>query len=188
MTNPGGYRTIVMLAAIAVAAGACSGQPAARTAAAGAVPSPVPSPVRLPPSPAQPVLTVTGRITNQNDTRGALFDVSDLESMPTRTMEVHEPFLKKRVTFSGVDMADVLAAVGIEPGARTAHLTALDDYQVDLDLAMLGTDGILLATRDSGAPIQIDEGGPIRLIFPDGHATGANSDLWIWSIGSIDIR
>lgn len=148
-----------------------------------------PSPVTAIPRPsAAPVLTISGNISNHNQAQELVFDLAALESLPRKTLNVYEPFLKKRVTFTGVDMRELLATGGVKPGASKAHFTALDDYKVDLDIDLLMRGGILLATKDSGASIPIDAGGPIRIIFPDGNRTGENSDLWIWSVRTIEVR
>jgi hypothetical protein len=48
---------------------------------------------------------------------------------------------------------------------------------------------VLLATRTGdGGAIPIAEGGPIRIVFADGVASGANANQWIWSVTTIDVR
>jgi hypothetical protein len=47
------------------------------------------------------------------------------------------------------------------------------------------------AARDphgDGGAIPIAEGGPIRIVFADGVASGANANQWIWSVTTIDVR
>ena len=64
---------------------------------------------------------------------------------------------------------------------------ALDDYHVTLPLAQLAASGAVLATRSGGRAIAIDEGGPVRLVFPGGTRLGRNSDNWIWSVDWIRV-
>jgi len=46
----------------------------------------------------------------------------------------------------------------------------------------------LLVTGCGGSDIKIDKGGPTRIAFADGVASGANQDQWIWSVATIDVR
>ncbi len=43
----------------------------------------------------------------------------------------------------------------------------------------------LIATKRDGAPIPYDQGGPIRIVFPDGTPLSSNLDAWNWSLASI---
>lgn len=178
---------LVGVASALVALMACASSPTGSSATkessikAGAV-------AAIPRPSGDPVLTISGGISNHNQGRELVFDLAALERLPSTTLTVYEPFLKKRVTFVGVDMRDLLATAGVESGALKAHFTALDDYKVDLDVDLLERGGILMATKDSGAPIPVDAGGPIRIVFPDGHTTGENSDLWIWSVRTIEVQ
>jgi hypothetical protein len=96
---------------------------------------------------------------------------------------------KQRMSFQGVWLADVLAAAGVDGGATGLHLTALDNYQVDLPIADVRAGGVLLATRNGdGGATPIAEGGPIRIVFADGAEAGANANQWIWSLTTMDVR
>ena len=64
----------------------------------------------------------------------------------------------------------------VDPGATTIHVTALDDYQIDLPLAAVDAGGIFLATkRGDGEAIPIEEGGPTRIVYLGGAAAGASA-------------
>ena len=114
-----------------------------------------------------------------------VFDLATLERAGTVEGELFEPFEKKRVTFTGVELKDVLALAGV-PAATDLHLVALDDYTVDLDGADVEAGGILLATSVDGNPIPIANGGPIRIVFLDDVEVGKTTDLWIWSLARIE--
>ena len=45
----------------------------------------------------------------------------------------------------------------------------------------------LIATRRDGAPIPYDQGGPIRIVFPDGTPLSSVLDAWNWSLASISV-
>ena len=132
-----------------------------------------------PPAPNEPVLTVTGGGSPLSLTLGQLDALGDI------TVTVDEPFVKKRQTFSGVPLAAVLAKAGV-PNTATIDTVALNDYHyVGAAKAMIDSQA-LVATRLSGAPIPYDQGGPIRIVFPDGTTLSSVLDAWNWSLASIN--
>jgi hypothetical protein len=62
-------------------------------------------------------------------------DLASLEQMRRVRLEAAEPFLKRRVMFEGVLLADLLAVAGVPESATKVSLTALDDYKVDFTVA-----------------------------------------------------
>jgi DMSO/TMAO reductase YedYZ molybdopterin-dependent catalytic subunit len=168
------HRIGPVLAAVLVVVG---GVGAACAAAEDPAPAPAPSVIRapdllpgvVPPAPQdRPVLTVTGAITATNG---------------------DDPWAKQRLGFQGVWLRDLVALAHPAPGATGLHLTALDDYQVDLDLADVRADGIFLATRDDrGTPLPVEDGGPTRIVFTDDLVHRFSQDRWIWSLVRIDVR
>ena len=116
---------------------------------------------------------------------GVMFDLATLEQAGTVAGELYEPFEKRRMTFTGVELKDALALGGV-PAGTDLHLVALDDYAVDLSAAEVEAGGILIATSSNGKPIPIADGGPIRVVFLDGAEPGKDTELWIWSLSRIE--
>jgi hypothetical protein len=133
------------------------------------------------------VLTVTGDIGEANKGRKLELDLASLEKMRQVRMEAAEPFLKRRVTFEGVLLSDLLAVAGVPDSASKVSLTALDDYKVDFKVADVRSSQMLLATKADGKHMPIDKSGPIRIVFPDGSTLGRNPDLWIWSVSTMKV-
>jgi hypothetical protein len=102
-------------------------------------------------------------------------------------LEAAEPFLKRRVMFEGVLMADLLAVAGVPESASKVSMLALDDYKVDFKLDDVRSSQMLLATKADGKHMPIDRSGPIRIVFPDASSLGRNPDLWIWSVASMKL-
>lgn len=163
-----------------------TGRPAPRAAAPVAPARVVPARPLPAPSGAA-VLRITGVATGNVGAHTTKVDFASLDAIANERVTVREPFLKHDVTFTGVRMSELLRRAGVRGSARTLHMHALDDYQVDLPLAELTTNG-LLATRADGKPIAIAKGGPIRLIFIADSTVAANTDNWIWSIDSMQVR
>ena len=133
------------------------------------------------------VLTVSGQIATHNKGSKLVLDLASLERMRTVRLETSEPFLKRRVKFDGVILADLLAVAGVPSSASKLHITALDDYKVDFSLDDVRSSQMLLATKADGKRMPIDRAGPIRVVFPDGSSLGRNPDLWIWSVSTMQV-
>jgi hypothetical protein len=187
----------LILAALLVPAG-CAVQPRLNTTA-GVQPTEAPvvvAPPRWQPdgpvhAPTGPVLlTLTGKIGQRNVDRSALhFDAATLDELGVVKAKVYEPWVKQELEFQGVWMNDLIEAAKPTGGAQSIHITALDNYQVDLSMADIRAGGILAATkRGDGTPIPIEEGGPVRVVFVGGVPSGASADQWIWNLTTIDVR
>jgi len=93
------------------------------------------------------------------------------------------------VTWGGVALADVLARVGVDPGARFVWSDGADQgdfggehvpfYRKDLPLDRAGAD-VLLATHLNGEALPAAHGGPLRLVVPGFF--GTNSVKWLWRL------
>jgi hypothetical protein len=133
------------------------------------------------------VLTMSGAIGAYNKGKKLELDLASLEQMRRVRLEAAEPFLKRRVMFEGVLLADLLAVAGVPDSASKISLTALDDYKVDFKLADVRSSQMLLATRADGKHMPVDRSGPIRIVFPDNSSLGRNPDLWIWSVSALKV-
>jgi hypothetical protein len=133
------------------------------------------------------VLSVSGDIGERNNGKRLDLDLASLEKMRRVRLEAAEPFLKRRVMFEGVLLADLLAVAGVPESATKVSLTALDDYKVDFSVADVRSSQMLLATKADGKHMPVDRSGPIRIVFPDSSSLGRNPDLWIWSVSSMKV-
>jgi hypothetical protein len=140
---------------------------------------------RIAPPRGEVVLTISGEIGAHNQGKKLVFDLASLEKMRTVRMQTSEPFLKRKVTFEGVLLTDLLAVAGVPPSASKVDLTALDDYKVDFSVDDVRSSQMLLATKADGKRMPVDKAGPIRIVFPDSSSLGRNPDLWIWSVSTM---
>ena len=131
-----------------------------------------------PPAPNEPVLTVKGGSAPLSLT------LDQLNALGSTTITIDEPFVKKRQTFSGVPLATVLSKAGI-PDTATINTVAINDYHYAGAAAPMVGSQALIATKRDGAPIPYDQGGPVRMVFPDGTPLSSVLDAWNWSLASI---
>jgi hypothetical protein len=134
----------------------------------------------LEPASSKPLVVFKGLV---NGGRPLRADLSSFDALPTQTLTVVEPFVKKSMTFEGVGFADLLNAAKATGTSLTVH--AADDYEVTFDAAMLQDEGALLATHVDGKPIEVRSGGPVRMIFPASSKAGKDTDLWVWSVDQV---
>ena len=131
-----------------------------------------------PPAAAEPVLTVKGGSAPLSLT------LDKLNALGNKTVTIDEPFVKRRESFGGVPLASVLSKAGI-PETATIDTVGLDDYHyVSAAKPMIESQALIATDRD-GAPIPYDQGGPIRIVFPDGTPLSSVLDAWNWSLASI---
>ena len=188
-------RLVVVALVAALAVAACGGKEEAPTQAAAPDPSTprvvdagtlaAGGKISLPKG--EVVLTVTGDIGTANKGKKLELDLASLEKMRQVQVEAAEPFLKRRVTFEGVLLSDLLKVAGVPDSASTVSLTALDDYKVDFKLSDVRSSQMLLATKADGKHMPVDRSGPIRVVFPDASKLGRNPDLWIWSVSTLKV-
>lgn len=199
--TPSQARLVVLVVLLVVSltpAAACAAAPAP-TPAVGPPPTARPitvitAPQRGPdtpvPAPGGPVvITISGRIGQTNGGGTLRLDQALLDELGRVQVTVFEPWVKSELQFQGAWLEDVLQIAQPDGAAQTVHLTALDDYQIDLNMADIRAGGILLATRTGdGAAIPIEDGGPVRVVFMAGVPAAASPDQWIWSVAGIDLR
>jgi len=64
---------------------------------------------------------------------------------------------------------------------------ALNQYQFADTVANLETNKAVIAVSRDGAAIPMDQGGPIRLVFPSTVKYFSYLDAWNWSLRTIKI-
>ncbi len=106
------------------------------------------------------LLRITGLVEDE-----ATIDTGTMDAMPSATGDVSA--LAPGATGAGVRVADVLAVA--RPTAAATHCTVIsgDGYRASIPLADI-LDGGWLAYALGGAPLPVDNGGPLRLTVAQG--------------------
>jgi hypothetical protein len=136
----------------------------------------------------EPILSISGLVSNTNRSDEITVDLTTLEKMPLIQFEVVEPFEERNMTFEGVPIADLMEIAGAGTGANELHVTALDDYEFTIPLEVIRETKVLLATKAQGEHMTVADGGPTRIIFPPDSQFGQNPNAWVWSVETIDVR
>ena len=120
---------------------------------------------------------MTGDIGTANKGKKLELDRASLEKMRRVRLEAAEPFLKRRVTFEGVLLSDLLAVAGVPDSASEISLTALDDYKVDFKVADVRSSQMLLATRPTASTCRSTAPGPSGSCSPTARASVATGPV-----------
>ena len=115
------------------------------------------------------------------------FTLKQLQALKSVTVTINEPFIKKRQSYRAILLADLFKKVGIVANDRVRTL-ALNDYSYTNSAANFTSAFGYLAISQAGSDIAYDQGGPIRLIFPDSSKWHLFLDAWNWSLMSIAVK
>ena len=131
------------------------------------------------------ILTITGDTPHADSNYEVRVDQAMLDAIGNEQIVVHEPFVDKSLSFSGVSVDSFLGSLGIAPDT-TLVWKALDGYEITYTRSELAEANAFLATRQDNQLIPIEAGGPLRVVFPEnGGSISANGSAWIWSISEI---
>lgn len=136
-----------------------------------------------PPAADEPVLVAV-----DGDGAETSLTIGQLEALGTEEIQINEPFVKSCQTFTAVPLAAVLKAADIPTSAGTLSTVALNDYVYDGSIPELVQGDALIAIERAGQEIPVDQGGPIRIIFPDDSPMASNLDAWNWSLMRIEAK
>lgn len=92
------------------------------------------------------------------------FALADLDAMPQTRFETSTIWTEDTVTFSGVALSVLIREAGLK--GETLHLTALNDYEIDLPVAEIGPDYPVVATRMNGRTMSVRNKGPFWVVYP----------------------
>lgn len=138
------------------------------------------------------ILTIFGDIGATNSGDMLELDMRTLELLGLVKYTVNDPWLNATNTYTGILISDLSKVLGSSSAATSLHITALDDYQVDISLEDAEKWPILLATQNNGSYMDVENSGPTRVIFPyDTYSEIdqiAYKDYWIWNIKTVEIR
>lgn len=112
----------------------------------------------------RPILTIAGKIKAPDGSDSVRFDRAALEALGLSSFTTKTPWYEGPVTFEGVPMARLLAAVGAY--GDTIVATALNDYVTEIPVSDVATYGVLLALKRNGQYMTPRDKGPLFIIYP----------------------
>lgn len=136
------------------------------------------------------MLQIGGAIHAPDGARFIELDSAALRALPQQTVTTHTPWHDGVVTFSGPRLWDLLEP--LKPAGKTLHLTALNDYSVDIPLSDLQRYQPVLAWQLNGKALSVRNKGPLFLIYPFDTYPELHNPLYygraIWQIKMITVK
>lgn len=155
------------------------------------IPNVIPAPTNT------PILTITGNFNATQEGVNASIpsismDRSLIEAVGTVEYTVKDPFEREDTTFQGVLFRDLLSLWQVPETAQQLTITALNDYQVQVPVALLKEYPVLLAFKQNGQVMTRDYRGPAMLVTPIDQYPNVpeltNREYWAWQISTIHIE
>ncbi|MYZ53531.1 molybdopterin-dependent oxidoreductase [Malikia spinosa] len=135
-------------------------------------------------------LQIDGAIRTPDGARFIQLDSAAIRARPQQTVTTHTPWHDGTMTFSGPRLWDLLEP--LKPTGKSLHITALNDYSVDIPLSDLQRYQPVLAWQLNGKALSVRDKGPLFLIYPfDAHPELHNQLYYgrsIWQIKRITIE
>jgi hypothetical protein len=143
----------------------------------------------FPPATGPGLLTVTGTIDEMHGD-AVVLDRALLDALPRRSFATSTIWSEGIVTFEGVPISALLERLGVESG--TLHLTAVNDYSIDIPVEDLLSNDPILADRMNGQEMSLRDKGPLWLVYPydedDRFQTEVIFSRSIWQLDRIEVR
>lgn len=111
-----------------------------------------------------PILVVSGKITETNVDDTAQFDRTMLEALGTVRIETRTPWRDGVSTFEGVRLDTLMETVGAS--GETVTAVALNDYVTIIPISDFERFGTILALKRDGEYMSVREHGPLFIIYP----------------------
>jgi hypothetical protein len=112
------------------------------------------------------------------------YTLADLATFSPIVVTIDEPFIQETVQFTGVAMADLFDDAGMSLDV-TVDTVALNDYVYTDSVENFVTNRAIVAYLADGAPIPVEEGGPVRIVFAEDSPYFSELEAWNWSLRAI---
>jgi hypothetical protein len=136
-----------------------------------------------------PILTITGHISQTNAGKAATFDLAMLEKLDGRKATMETPWTNGKTEFSGPYLRAILAAAGAT--GKKLKVKALNDYASEVPFEDAEKLDTILAVRMNGEEMSVREKGPLFLIYPFDKDHSLYNEKYfsrsVWQIKEIEV-
>jgi hypothetical protein len=138
----------------------------------------------------EPILAVSGSITNTNDGDIASLDREMLEAIGTVKISTMTPWYDNVVEFEGVSMKALMDYVGAQGSEVTA--IALNDYRSVIPMSDFEAYDVILAMKRDGEIMPIRDKGPLFIVYPYDSDPDLKSERYysrsVWQVKELEVR
>lgn len=133
------------------------------------------------------ILTVSGLDEKLFAGGVAEFDIGRLDALGRTEIETTTIWTEGKHRYTGVLLADLLAALGLSGTETQLEFRALNDYAIEFAANEATAEAPLLAYLADGQPMQVRDKGPLWLIYPyDSDASYRTDTIYARSIWQLD--
>ncbi|USD34806.1 MULTISPECIES: hypothetical protein [Vibrio] len=144
----------------------------------------------LPVPEGDPILWVSGDITQSNTADGVEFDSAMIKQLEHGVIKTSNHVVSNVVEYQGPTLSALLDYVGAQ--GSTVKVIAWDEYVVSIPVSDIKKYGVLLATHEDGTKMTIDDKGPFFVVFPFTDHPEIQTDLFyslsVWQVREIVIE
>ena len=138
---------------------------------------------------AEPILMITGEIAPESGETALSLDLEALRQLPVTTFETSTIWTDGVYSFTGVSLADMMDALGVQDGTIIAK--AINDYAVEIPVSDAVEGGPIIAYLMDGAEMTVRDKGPLWVIYPyesdADYRTEVVYSRSIWQLDRLDI-
>ena len=124
-----------------------------------------------------------------NDSEAQFTDAT-LSDLPQVSFSTTTLWTQGQISFAGPTLQSVLEATGAMQDVAAIRLTALNDYSVTMETALIGPNAPIVANRIDGVPFSVRDKGPLWIMFPFDLDIRYRSEsfyaLSIWQLSHIE--
>lgn len=138
----------------------------------------------------EPVLWVSGNISQKNTDDGAVFDEAMLNKLNIKSIWTNNHVVEQVVEYRGPTLSSLLEYVGAQ--GTQVKVIAWDDYVVTISISDIEKYGVLLATHEAGVRMTIDDKGPLFVVFPFKDNPELRNDFYysltVWQVRELVVE
>lgn len=136
------------------------------------------------------ILTLSGKILENNNAGNADFDLAMLEKLPQTSFTTRTPWEKRLVKFSGPLLRDVLAAAKAK--GTTMHAVAVNDYKTTIPISDAENFAVIVAHKMNDQAISVRTKGPLFIVYPFDSKPQLQDEVYFnrsaWQLRSLEIE
>lgn len=144
----------------------------------------------LPTPQSEPILWLSGNISQSNSAEGVALDEAMLSALEQGRIKTNNHVVANIVEYTGPKFMAVLDYVGAK--GDSVKVIAWDDYVVTIPVADIERYGLLLATHEEGQRMTIDDKGPLFVVYPFTQYPELRNDYYyslsVWQVRTIIVE
>lgn len=144
----------------------------------------------LPTPEGEPILWVSGKISQSNAENGVEFDQAMIAKLDQGVIKTSNHVVDQVMTYQGPKLTSLLDFVGAKGTA--VKVIAWDEYVKTISIADIEKYGVLLATHEDGVKMTIDGKGPFFVVFPFSDYPELQNDFYysfsVWQVREIVVE